>query len=385
MRQGRPIQDVAAELARQTATRRDFIAPTTKLRAVVVEADERPEVRLAGLPGFDALPFTDLAHRQIGEDLGIPRDYYARMQTAAPALLRENVNHWLAAGPHERMVRTLDGRVRAFLSAKYRPLDHVDLLAAVVPAFQDLAATLGAVEVASCEVTERRLYIKAVMPSMAWDMAMVKREAMLAAGRGTHAEWPGADVVRAAVTIGNSEVGEGRLYVEEGVERLSCYNLATVTRTLRKYHVGRRHARALGTGDDGGDAAWELLSDEARQADDRAFWLRVRDVVKGAFTRERFEATARKFAGAAGDAITGRVERVVEVTAARYGLSDTTRAGVLQALIAGGDLSRFGLINAVTRASQDVADYDAATELEQLGGRLIDLPRQDWEVLASAN
>jgi len=38
----------------------------------------------------------------------------------------------------------------------------------------------------------------------------------------------------------------------------------------------------------------------------------------------------------------------------------------------------------LTRASQDVDDYDRATDLERLGGQLIELPRQAWHTLATA-
>ena len=38
----------------------------------------------------------------------------------------------------------------------------------------------------------------------------------------------------------------------------------------------------------------------------------------------------------------------------------------------GNDFSHFGLVNAVTRSSQDVADYNRATELERIGGTLLD-------------
>ena len=36
------------------------------------------------------------------------------------------------------------------------------------------------------------------------------------------------------------------------------------------------------------------------------------------------------------------------------------------------DYTAFGLVNAVTRCSQDIPDYNRATELERLGGTLLD-------------
>lgn len=70
--------------------------------------------------------------------------------------------------------------------------------------------------------------------------------------------------------------------------------------------------------------------------------------------------------------------------AQRYTLNDTERAGVLRNLISEGQLSGYGLINAVTHFSQEIEDYDRATEFEAMGGRLIDLPAQEWKGLAEA-
>ena len=52
-------------------------------------------------------------------------------------------------------------------------------------------------------------------------------------------------------------------------------------------------------------------------------------------------------------------------------------------LIEGGDLTRYGLSNAVTRYSQDVEDYDRASWLEELGGEVIALPPNDWGALVN--
>ena len=68
----------------------------------------------------------------------------------------------------------------------------------------------------------------------------------------------------------------------------------------------------------------------------------------------------------------------------RAALTDDDRGGILRHLINGGDLSRWGVTNAVTRYSQDVQSYDKATELEALGGTLIELNKTDWRAIAEA-
>ena len=82
--------------------------------------------------------------------------------------------------------------------------------------------------------------------------------------------------------------------------------------------------------------------------------------------------------------LTGDSVKTVEVLANRYTLNDTERAGVLRHLIIEGDLSGYGLVNAVTHYSQDVEDYDRATEFEALGGKLIELAPTEWKGLAHA-
>ena len=48
------------------------------------------------------------------------------------------------------------------------------------------------------------------------------------------------------------------------------------------------------------------------------------------------------------------------------------------------DLSGYGLVNAVTHFSQELDDYDRATEFEALGGKLIELSAPEWKGLAEA-
>ena len=48
-------------------------------------------------------------------------------------------------------------------------------------------------------------------------------------------------------------------------------------------------------------------------------------------------------------------------------------------LLAGHDMTLYGLSNAVTRYAQDVASYDRATHLEAMGYDIMTMPRRQWE------
>jgi len=75
-------------------------------------------------------------------------------------------------------------------------------------------------------------------------------------------------------------------------------------------------------------------------ADDRAFWLKLRDVVKASLDEGVFRRQIARLQAAAGMPITNpALDQVVEVTAKRFGLSDGEGAGILSHLIRGGDLT----------------------------------------------
>ncbi len=355
MKQGRTLSEIAAELERQQNVKRDFIADTSKVAMEITAAGAAPPVLRLGTNGSaERFPATEICHQQIGDRVGIPARYYNRMLSEAPALLARNVNHWFENAPEQRMIRTLDGRARAFLSNRYRPLDNFDLAEVVLPQLVESGC-----EIASSEITEQRFYIKATTARIQTEVAK-------------------GDPVQAGIVISNSEVGLGSLRVQGLIYRLVCLNgMIAPDASLRQKHIGKWNDPG-----DGADA-FEMFSDEARLADDRAFWLKVRDVVKGVLTREVFEGLVIRMREARGEKIERDPVEVVEVTAKRFGLLDGERGSVLRHLISGGDLSKYGLMNAVTRASQDVEDYDRATSLEALGGTILELDRTQWRTLAA--
>ena len=134
MKQGKTLLELGRELQRQRQNRQDFLADT---RSLEVETNDYVSTLHLSLDsntyGFQ---IGDLAHQQIASRLNIPYRYYQKMQNEAPDLLDQNVNRWLNQNPERRMIRVLDGKVRAFLSDRYRRLDNLELCAAVLPVIQ---------------------------------------------------------------------------------------------------------------------------------------------------------------------------------------------------------------------------------------------------------
>ena len=129
------------------------------------------------------------------------------------------------------------------------------------------------------------------------------------------------------------------------------------------------------------DDSFHIYSDETMEAEDKAFLLKLRDVTLAAIEESRFAQVVGRLKEAASIPITGKVTEVVELTARAYGINSDEQDSVLQHLIAGGDLSQYGLSNAITRASQDVESYDRATTLEGIGWQVAAMPAAQWKEL----
>ena len=343
MKQGKSLQDLGKELQRQRSLRKDFVADT---RSMEMESGaDGAHIRLFLENKAQEFKVSEIAHQQIASRLQIPFRYYQKMQMEYPTLLDENVNSWFAKAPERRMVRVMDGRVRAFLSDRYRRLDHLELCAAVLPIIQEMKGA----DIESCEVTDTHLYIKVIHKKLKAEVGV-------------------GDVVQAGFCISNSEVGLGSLKVEPLVYRLVCKNgLICKDYTQKKYHVGRQVEAEE-------DAAYELYSDETLQQDDKAFFMKVQDTVRCAVDESKFMLVVNKMKEAMQIPLEHDPVQAVELLADKFQLNQNERGDVLRQLFMGRDSSRYGLINAVTAASQIADSYERATDLERIGGELLAMP-----------
>lgn len=361
MKTGLSLIELAKELERRAAAKADYVAPVSKL-SLAVDRDNKPIVKLQD----KHFGINKIAHEQFADYSGIPMAYYRRMLDNDPSLLIHNINRWLEDKENERrMVRCLDGNVRAVLSDKYRSLENENLAEAILPVLEarDLM-------IMSCQVTDQRLYIKAVDRQIEKDVPTGRR-----IGDGSHVFF---DTVSPAITISNSEVGRGSLLIETGIFTRVCTNMATFGASMRKFHTGARAELS--------DDVYALLTDKTKRLTDAAIWSQTRDLVAAAFDETKFEALTHKLVDATNDKLSKNADvvEVIERVGRKFGLGEGERKGVLQTLIEDGDLSRYGLHSAITRFSQDVDDYDRATELERMGARVIELPRGEWKALAEA-
>ena len=357
MKTGMTLQQLAVEIERQRDAKEDFAGTTARMQMTAAAENGQVQFELGDVGAFYMMP---KAHRQVGDHVGIPARYYDRMLEGARDLLTVNVNHWLSTQPAQRLVRTLDGKMRAFLSDRYRPMDNAELAEAVLPAITKAGATVH-----SAQITDTKLYIKAVVDGQ----TVVVPPPDNGSGPGYRREV----AVQPGIVLTNSEVGAGAVTIQPAIHELACLNMAVwANDALRKAHLGRR----IATDNDNVD---RYISERSVKLADEALWSKVRDIADAAMSGEMFEdLIARMTAARANTFPASQATEVIKKVSLTKGLSTTEEESVLGHLIEGGELSQYAVQAAVTRASQDSEDYERATELEVIGGDLIALSKRDW-------
>lgn len=202
MKSGVTLQQMLTEVKRQSESKEDYLIAPNRLR--MESYGKEMFLHLSDDSGtelIEPMTITGIAHRQIGTHLRIPAAYYDRMREERPDLLAYNANTWFKQESSQRMLRTLDGSARAYLSNRYRRIDNIDIAGVTLP----ILGGLPDIRFESCQITESRMYIKAVNPRL-------------------QAEVSPGDIVQAGVIISNSEVGLGSVSIQPLIYRLVCSN-----------------------------------------------------------------------------------------------------------------------------------------------------------------
>jgi hypothetical protein len=328
------------ELERQKGNSFDLIVESEDLWAI---PDEEEGVRL-GIPDRGQWYLTEWAHLQLAEKLGIPKKYYDRMrETSKIELLADNINAWLE-GKERRLIRILDGKIRAILSDRYRIIDNYDLVLLTLDEFKKKET----VEIYRIDLTETMLYLKAIDRTLT---AEIREE----------------DIVCGGLILRNSEVGASAFRVEPFILKKACHNGLILQHSLKKIHLGRQTLET-------GEIDW---SDETRELEDKALWSKVRDILKATFDKQVFQSWVERLKESATIKIEKPIEAVNNIVKLA-GLSEKQKQILLMHF---SEPTKYGLINAVTNLASETKNVDEQIRLEEFGGKILETSLKDFEGL----
>ncbi len=356
MKTGRTLQELAIELQRQSNAKEDLVAPAAYVS--MDQTGKRLSIDCNNKDGSEEIKsynnIDDTAHNQIGTFLNIPKKYYEKMREQDPELLSHNVNKWLNKSDKTRMIRTMDNKVRAFLSDRYRRIDNDQVADMALNTLLNMPL-IGDNNIASCEVTDKKLYIKVVFHHIKGEVKV-------------------GDNVESGITITNSEIGLGGFNVMPFVYRLICLNGMTVNdAAINKRHLGTRL-----------DCGMIDYQDDTVKADDKALMLELRDTILASGNQETFNKYIDKMKEATTGEQISKPTQAVEVLSKTYGFNENEKLSILENLIRNRDYSKWGALNAVTETANNLDNYDRASEFESIGGQILTLNNSQWNEISQA-
>ena len=215
------------------------------------------------------------------------------------------------------------------------------------------AAGLGAENVTQCDLTARKMYVVVEVPEIRAAAATLLKDYVSPFTGNRGADNP---IVHAGFVLSNSEVGDGTYSLYPRIVAEVCTNGMTI-----KKDVGALVQRHLGARLDDGLVNYSAATHEANRELIRKM---SEDTVRSFMTTGYLQAVIAKLEEKAGEPVTKPEAAIKEVT--RKLEVPALYDDVLAHFIKGADLSRGGIMHAVTAAAQSSElDADTAFRMEE--------------------
>jgi hypothetical protein len=270
-------------------------------------------------------------------------------------LLHGNADLGVAGDPRKFLVRTFNsgnggmGLARALLSDSYKTLDNWDVLMAALSGMQ--AAGLDAHVVRAADLTNRRMYVKIVAPEV---QALAPE--LLKNYRSPFTGNRGADnpTVFAGFVLSNSETGGGAFTITPRLEVEVCTNGMTITEdAVRRTHLGAKLE----------DEGVVKYSDATLRKNLELITSQTADAVRSFLDVEYMTKVITRVEARAGEPV-AKPQDVVQTIVKREAFTKADTDGILDHFIKGGDVTRGGMLNALTSYAQTVENPDRAYAIE---------------------
>ena len=246
---------------------------------------------------------------------------------------------------------------RAFLSDKFKTFDNVDLLESTLPSLNESGANW---QIVNSAITDKKLFVRFKSKTQVGEGANV------------------GDHMANGIVLSNSEVGLGSVTVGQIVWTLACTNGMQTENKTRSSHITSSRQNM---------DQWSMLSTEAKNADNKALSLKLRDIVGSFASRESFDQILDQMKQASSDIIEGEYsisklsESVGEVLKVPQKQRSLILDGLAQTLQQDGyvnqPMSRATVLNGVTAVASKV-DADSVDDWQKLGGSVLNMSASNW-------
>jgi len=369
MKPGYDINDLVKKIKNDEEIKRDFhVHDTNNIQfnyssTEIFEEDgtsssrNTPLINLSTQNGMIQLEMNDTMTTQLANNIQLPKSYFDKCLQKAPDLLRDNVQHWFNHEPKQRLIRAWGDTGRAYLSNAYATIDNFDVLQAIVP-----IADKHNMVVKDSYITDNHMYMRCFMPNMTRDISKQQK----------------GDIVGLGFLAQNSETGLGKIKVSPILERLVCLNGMTVNDakyTIQRKHIGSKRDMAFSA---------EVYRNETIVQQDRAWLMTMEDEMTHLFNGQTFEEITDRIIVSQDSAEVERPQKAVEEITKKHKFSEMESEAILEALLLGGDRTKWGMGNAVTTAAKQCTSVDRSIEMESIGWDIVNMKSRSWEDVALA-
>lgn len=309
-----------------------------------------------------------VAHGQLSDKLGIPKKYYDKMKAEQPQLLASNVNTWLRSKEGKnymlRMIQTEDESVlRAVVSNRYLALDNYDVLLATMKAVRDVGANL---EMKISQITERRMYVKFVS-DIEVEAKGILKDYTPTKLKGDHPTQHRIvhdqdEGICAGFQVRNSETGFGLFSISPLVWVKKCANgYIGMDESFDKMHIGSQL--------EVGNVAW---SQETLNKNMELIMSQVRDFVQTYCSADYLNNWIDRVKSANDQLDVSNLIQEAREIIRPVAFNEEDAESILNHFISGGDHTKFGVAQAVTRYAQE-KDGDTRYDYERSALQVMNL------------
>ena len=308
------------------------------------------------------------ALEQMFSHYGIPISYLRRIEASeSKTLIAKNLNHWFQNRNDDRANRmfrcTTDGsKVTAFLSDQYGRLDDEMVMDSLDPVLDSISEY----ELGSCNVNDRYFNLKILLPKLQEEVKV-------------------GQIVRGGFMASNCSIGLGTLDFTRFWEVVMCKNGMVGYRLGDGVHRIHRSIRLpVGILPQYWNSSVPMAHDIVED---------LREVVTNCTSEEGFKGYIKTMRDATEgekvrylDRISDNLKTIpaVEWLGDKFNLTSAVKVRITNAFLSTGDYSKWGFVNGITNAANDHPDYDEATQLEELGGRILQFNNSQWSDIAHA-
>lgn len=360
------VKGIIEALRQQSLLKRDFVVPSTALRMNDIgelhlhlpdlNGDMQSmlaslNISTSGSHDYTTTP-NQLCHEHFSEKLKINKTYYDRMLSGHAGLLANNINYWFDKERNNYLLRTFvdpEGRggiARAFLSNSYKPIDNWDVAITVL----DVIRKFPTLQLEAADITDRKMYMRFIDPTIQHNAPDLLKKYKGGVNDG----------IIAGFIISNSEVGEGAFSVAPRAVILACQNgMTRVEEKMRKVHLGGKM--------DQGQIQW---SNRTIQKNLELIQAQAHDAINQWLTTDYLQ----NLTGWLLDIQQKELSHPIDCTkniCNELGLVDDKVEAILNHFIHDGDISPFGIAQAITYGIQN-ADADQQYEVESKVFQLVE-------------